>query len=257
MLQACLDDSGRDTDSPFFLIAGYFGAADDFVDLGHAWNRLLAKEPKLNYIKGYEAFGLSGEFTDWSIEERDRRLLEFVPLIAKYSNKGIAFVIDKEFWPLIKNLRDDDEISFKDPDEFAFVMSLSTLSQLLPDLGATSIDVVFDNNLAGGKQARRAYRHIVETWPSEVIRRFVTAEPHFEDDKEFLPLQAADLLAYCIRTSRHLHARYGRVRNSPVFGAMRSIPTGLAVAGEKQLQYLRNRKEKRIERQEIFTLTKW
>jgi hypothetical protein len=42
MYQACFDDSGRDTDSPFFLIAGYFGLTDDLVDLGDAWNRLLA-----------------------------------------------------------------------------------------------------------------------------------------------------------------------------------------------------------------------
>jgi hypothetical protein len=76
MFQACFDYSGRDTDSPCFLIAGYLGSADDFVDLSHGWAQLLAKDPKLNYIKGYEAFGLSGEFIDWTIEERDRRLLD-------------------------------------------------------------------------------------------------------------------------------------------------------------------------------------
>jgi hypothetical protein len=42
MYQACFDDSGRDTGSPFFLIAGYFGLTNDLVDLGDAWNRLPA-----------------------------------------------------------------------------------------------------------------------------------------------------------------------------------------------------------------------
>jgi Protein of unknown function (DUF3800) len=257
MLQACFDDSGKDTESPVFLIAGYFASVDDLRDLGAAWQQLLAKAPHLKYIKGYEAFGLNGEFTGWSTEARDRRLLEFVSLIGKYSNKGIAFVIDKDSFSLIRQLRDDDGISFRDPQEFAFVMSLSAFSQFVPDFGDSSVDIVFDRDLVSRKQAGRAYRRIFDNWPSDITSRFASREPHFEDDKEFPPLQAADLLAHCIRASLNFHKRYDRVRNSAVFTALRSIPTGLAVVGKKQLQYLRDRKEKRIERKQIFTLTKW
>jgi hypothetical protein len=257
MLQACFDDSGKDTESRVFLIAGYFGSVHDLSSLASAWKQLLATTPQLNYIKGYEAFGLNGEFAGGSTEARDRRLLEFVPLITKYSNKGIGFVIDKNSFSLIRQLRDDDGISFTDAQEFAFIMSLSALSQFVPDFGDTSVDIVFDRDLVSRKQAGRAYRRIFDNWPSDITSRFATAEPHFADDKEFLPLQAADLLAHCIRASRNPHKRYDRVRNSAVFNALRSVPTGLAVVGEKQLQYLRDRKEEHIERQQMFTLTKW
>lgn len=55
---------------------------------------MLDKEPELRYVKGKETLGLNGQFAGWSPQERDDRLLEFVPAIAKRSTRGIAFVID-------------------------------------------------------------------------------------------------------------------------------------------------------------------
>jgi uncharacterized protein DUF3800 len=256
VLQAGLDDSGKDGISPAFVLAGYIGSADKMMDLADAWDALLAEKPKLDYIKGYEAFGLHHQFDGWSVEQRDERLLKFVRLIAEHSGKGIAFVIDQKPFALIKELRDDEGVSFKDPYEFAYASSLSTLLQVLPDFGEDVIDAVFDCNLISRRQAAKAYKRIFSDWP-DLAQRLFRKEPHWENDRQFLPLQAADLIAYCVRAIRDPDKRHDRVRNSPVLAALRSIPTVLAYAGNEKMQYLRDRIKKKIARQEIFTATKW
>jgi uncharacterized protein DUF3800 len=256
VLQAGLDDSGKDGISPAFVLAGYIGSADKMMDLSDAWDALLAENPRLDYIKGYEAFGLHHQFDGWSVEHRDERLLKFVHLIAGHSGKGIAFVIDNKPFALIKDLRDGEGVSFEDPYEFAYVASLSMLLQALPDFGEDVIDAVFDCNLISRRQAARAYNKIFTDWP-DLAQRLYRKEPHWEDDQQFLPLQAADLLAYCVRASRDPDKRLDHIRNSPVVAALRSIPTVLAYVGNEKMQYLQDRINKKVARQEIFTATKW
>jgi hypothetical protein len=256
MLQAALDDSGKDGLSTSFTLAGYFASPRELMDLADAWQTLLKKPPILEYVKGYEALGLHGQFAGWTEPARDKRLLEFVDLIAKHSGRGIAFVVDNKPFALIKQLKDDDGNYFKDPNNFAYLMSLSTFLQFLPDFGETVADIVFDYDVISRRQATAAYKKIMDEWP-EITNRLLCKEPHWEDDKSFLPLQAADLLAYCVRAERDTGERQDKVLRSPIFPALKAIDTGIAVVEEKQLQYLRDRKEKRIPHQSIFTLTKW
>ena len=58
---------------------------------------------------------------------------------------------------------------------------------------------------------------------------------------QLLPLQAADLLAYCVRAERDSGERRHKVVKSLVLAALKAIDTGLAVIDEIQLQYLRDR----------------
>lgn len=257
VFQSALDDSGKDGISPAFVLAGYSARPAEFMDMADAWRALLTKEPKLDYIKGYEAFGLHTQFKDWTVDERDQRLLEFIELIARYSGKGIAFVIDSEPFSLIKNLKDEAGVSFKDPYQVAYLWSISTLLQVLPDLGEDVMDMVFDCDLITRRQAARAYKSILKEWPTEITQRLLRKEPHWEDDRQFLPLQAADLLAYCVRAGRDPDERHDRVRDSPVYAAMRSIPTALAYVDRERMQYLQDRMIINIPRQPIMVATRW
>jgi hypothetical protein len=140
MLQVAFDDSGKDGISRSFTLAGYFGTPEELMNLADAWQKLLNKKPRLEYLKGYEAFGLHGQFAGWTEQRRDDRLLEFVSLIAKYSGKGIAFVIDNGPFSLIKELRDDEVNYLKDPNNFAYLMSLSAFLEFLPSFGESVAD---------------------------------------------------------------------------------------------------------------------
>jgi hypothetical protein len=255
MLQVWLDDSGKGQ-LPAFALAGYLGTVDDWMDFSDKWWTLLNEDPKLDYIKGYEAFGLRGEFKGWTPEDRDQRLLKFVPLIKKYSGKGFALMIGHE--PFNTIVKDAPGTPFRTPYTFAYAMSLSTLLQLAPDINPKGlIDIVFDRDVIKRRQAENAYCAIFKVWPAEITSRLARREPKFEDDKSFVPLQAADMLAHCIRAYFDPHVRYQRVRESAVLPALREIPTALAIIGARHLHYMRSRVETDIPRQQIFNAVRW
>lgn len=265
--QAVLDDSGKDELAPAIVIAGHIGTVGDLMDLADRWEAFLDKDPmltydkgpRLTYIKGYEAFGFNGQFASWTPEARDQRLLPFVSLIKQYCGKGIAFSVSKAAFEVMKGLKDEDGVYFTKPEYIAYSLSLSALLQALPDLGGDAIDIVFDYDVVDRRAARRAYEKIHATWPAEIPQRLARREPHFENDIQFLPLQASDLLAHCIRA--HLdpdQPRYERVRRSEVFAALRSIPTALCTMSEEVFQYLRDRYEGRAQRGAFkFSFKKW
>jgi hypothetical protein len=257
VLQPALDDSGKDGLSPAFTIAGYVATVDEMMALADEWKRLLNEHPKLDYIKGYEAFGLNRQFAGWTQKDRDSRLLKFVTAIMHCSGKGLAFVTDHPAFDLIENLKDADGVYFKDPYELMYLWSFSQLLQMLPDFGEKQADLVFDRDLATRRQANRAYKRIFAEWPTEITSRLLRKEPHWEDDKQFLALQAADLLAYCVRAGRDPDLRHDRVRKSPVYAALRAIPTVLLDIDDGRAQYLRDVLTKGIQHKRVWRAKRW
>ncbi len=257
VLQPVLDDSGKDGISVAFTIAGYVATVDEMSTLAGEWRRLLDEPPKLAYIKGYEAFGLNREFAGWSEQDRDARLLKFVTAIADCSRKGLAFVVDRTPFDRIKNLRDVDRVYFKDPYDLMYALSFAALLQMLPDFDEEHADLVFDRGLVTRRQAKRAYERMFAYWPAKITDRLLRKEPHWEDDQQFLPLQAADLLAYCVRAGRDPDPRHDRVRNSPVYSALRAVPTVLAYIDDARAQYLKDRITKGIAHEPMFRVDRW
>jgi hypothetical protein len=255
MLQVWLDDSGKGQD-PAFVLAGYFSSVESWVDFSDEWKDLLHKPPHpLAYLKGYEAFGLRDEFMRWNVPDRDARVLEFVPLIVRHSNRGIAFVINHAAFDSI--VRTAPETPFKDPYIMAYFMSLSTILPIVQESFPTEkIDIVFDRNLVSRRQAEAAYDALFRLAP-DLGALLARREPRFEDDKVFMPLQAADLLAHCVRAHFDPEPKYDRVRNSPVFTALRNITTALVEIDEVQMQSWRDHVEGKAPRASQPKVTKW
>src|SRR5438445_472037 len=133
MLQAWFDDSGKGQ-LPVFVLAGYLARVGEWEAFSKSWQKILNREPRLQYIRAYEAFGLRNQFKEWSENERNNRLLEFVPLIKSYSDKGIAIVIDHEhFAKIIKTAPAEP---FKSPYNFAYHAALSFLVPIVQEFFA-------------------------------------------------------------------------------------------------------------------------
>ena len=127
---------------------------------------------------------------------------------------------------------------FTNPYTFAYNLALATVLPIVLEFSPQdTIDIVFDRDVIKRKRAKIAYKMI----PSDLAQLLARPQPRFEDDKHFVPLQAADLLAYCIRVQSDPTSRNKRVLKSPVFDALRSIPTALIQVGNEEMEYLRNR----------------
>jgi hypothetical protein len=57
------------------------------------------------------------------------------------------------------------------------------------------VDFIFDDRVMEKKKIRDAWDSFKENAAAEA-RPYIGSDPRFEDDKEFLPLQAADLIAW-------------------------------------------------------------
>jgi Protein of unknown function (DUF3800) len=258
MLQVWLDDSGKGQ-MPAFVLAGYFAPLDNWSDFSDAWKPLLAKKPRpLEYLKYYEAFGLRHQFKGWTVDDRDARLLEFVPLISKASGQGIAFVIDHAAFDVI--VRDAPETPFKNPYTLAYFLSLTTILPVVQDAFAFTfekLEIIFDEGVVHPREAEAAYQHLFTLAP-HLAATLADTKPRFENDKLQMPLQAADLLAGCARADHDPDLKYDRVRKSPVFSALRDITTALVTVDGDAMQYWRDRVEKGIPRLTGITkVRKW
>jgi hypothetical protein len=256
VLQAWLDDCGKDGVSPVFVLAGYISSVDLWRDFSDSWNMLLREPPPLKWIKGYEAFGLREEFKGWSIFDRDSRLLQFVPLVKQFSNTEIAFVI--EYNPFAMTIESAQDSPFYTPQALAFYLALTSILSFVQGIlkGTDTIDIVFDRDVVGRRFAEMAYKELFTRAP-DLAALLARREPRFEDDEHFMPLQAADLLAHCVRAYNDPDPKYERVTKSPVFSALRAMNVAYIPITKGQMEYWRDRIEKGISRQSVTVAHKW
>jgi hypothetical protein len=217
VIQIWLDDSGKGQ-PPVFVLAAYAGGVEEWNSFAVEWQRILNQSPRLEYVKAYEAFGLRGQFKGWTENDRDDRLLNFVQVIKRYSRKGFAFTLRHEHF-------DKSKVSvygFKNPYMFAYISALTGLLQLAKRIPTRDkIDIIFDKDVVHARQAKAAYKEF-RRLPKEATQLLYRDEPRFEDDKRFKPLQAADLLAYCVRANTNPDPLYDRVRSSQIYERLMS-----------------------------------
>jgi hypothetical protein len=237
VLQLWLDDSGKGQ-LPAFVLAGYCASVDAWIAFADEWQTELRRPPALAYLKGKEAFGLFGQFRGWSETERDSRLLRFVALIKKHSNRGLGIAIGHHnFERILKQPLSP----YKTPYTFLYMLSLNIVLGVAANANE-KIEVIFDRDVIKRKQAEDAYKRWLRILPEEDKQLLGREEPRFEDDMHFMPLQAADVLAWYVRARASLpDAKYEATLKSPVFAALNQIPTPVIPITDGQMRELLSR----------------
>ena len=143
---------------------------------------------------------------------------EFLEITERYSGKGLAIVIPHDlFGKILKQTFQP----FKNPYMFAYALSFSIMLHFAHgNSNREPIELIFDRDVIKRKQAENAYKSIYRVYPPEVTALLGRDEPRFEDDKEFNPLQASDLLAYCVRVRYETDSRFYAIRRSPIYQSL-------------------------------------
>lgn len=211
-LQAYFDDSGSDTASDnFFVLAGYITTVAKWAKFSDEWQACLDRSPGAAYFKSTEAMHLRGEFRldkGWTRELRDERVVELAHIIWRHCPIALSAVVrHQDFADTIATLpmfSGEKTISNRHPYTFLWYHLLSEiwLNGHTFGLGKGPCDCIFDKQLGFEAEAYRFWQTLEEAMGKPPVPPWfdwIGSAPIFRDDKNFLPLQAADLLAWANR----------------------------------------------------------
>ena len=207
-LRAFIDDSGSGGESPWFVLAGYLGTIEAWDAFNEPWCAVLDRPPKLDYFKHSEVYG--SQWAGMSTTERNERVDAFIEVIGNHALRSIYVRLkqqdyDEAIKPYIPPM-------WQNAYYFLFIGFLSAATMTAKHLGdGNRIEFFFDSNREVEEPSKMLYR---QTANLPQFRDLVD-NIHYEDEKIFLPLQAADLLAWQIR--RRFSVQENRV---PILNAL-------------------------------------
>lgn len=234
-LQAFIDDSY--TRGGVFVLGGYIAAAETWAHFSKAWEELLplgtrAKNGKFHFKMSEMARHMDRVRAFYNVIENH----DLIEVWCKIDEGDIERAKARILIPGTEI----DWAYFNRPFTLAYRCLLDVFhanrvkgATILPL--SEKIDFIFDNH-SEKKQILDAWDGYLAARP-EAIRNWYGATPRFEDDQDFLPLQAADLIAWWIR-KWHEQGMIPLGTNQPRdFGAWKggSPPTGIGMdVGENQ-----------------------
>jgi hypothetical protein len=206
-LQIFVDESqGHDGEIRHFCMAALLSTAERWIAFSDAWKIALTADPAIHYFKMNEAATLSGEFRThgntrrrWTEKERDEKLASLARVINTHAISASYMLMDL-------NVHADSyaklDKPLNDPYFWPFQFIIMQMAADLWDADwREKIELVFDENKISGTKASAFYPMLLETLEERNIenRALLPAGVLFRDDKLFMPLQAADLIAGFIR----------------------------------------------------------
>jgi hypothetical protein len=204
VIQAFADDSGvYDGKSTILAIAAFVGPAEHWAEFSDEWAHYLRQSPAIPYFKMKEAAGLGGQFRGWNESDRDEKI------------RGLVRIIDRHprlvCW---QSCEIKAERFLKENAEFLPTAYYSCFSRLIHDVCLTLWDhnirepfeMTFDEQVIHGIRAKEWYpaSKLVTKAINPDAYSILPADIGFRKDEDYLPLQAADLWAWCVRDANQL-----------------------------------------------------
>jgi hypothetical protein len=192
LYQAALDESGTHQSSDYVVVAGYVSNAPKWNQFSEEWQAALDKW-------GIPAFHMTdfenrqGCFESWGEEARKSRLNSLLTMIKQHTFLSVAFVVRKRQFEEI--VSEEARQLCGDAYGLAAIGCYNRLKERVkaPEVDGY-IDYTMDRVSRGGGALQWMYR-VQSGYPewAEDTRMFSLS---FKDKCLFLPLQAADILAY-------------------------------------------------------------
>lgn len=200
MLKAYFDDSGSHASAANYIVAGYVATSQRWIDFESEWRAVLDCPPSIAYFKAQEANSRSGQFKDWDDTAVESKVRQLAAVIRRHVAYELSVVIPrKSFDAFLSALPTNGLAShprakkWKDP----YFLCFQHLSALLIGFASTImrdwdglIDIVLDEqaNVAGS---------IVAAWGKiSRVPGYKLGMLAFGSDNVFVPLQAADFIAW-------------------------------------------------------------
>lgn len=186
-IQAYVDDSLEAGNA--LILAGYISSAERWSSFSDDWSEILSMSPRLEFFKMSSV--------DLKSELQMERVRHFYRVIENHVSAQVAVALNiSELKEHVAN-KDVPEI-LSNPYFLAHKAIVNVTAQLQKQAGITEpIDFIFDETAEEPilLSSFRVYQSTVLAEFSDVTGKL----PVFRNDRYFLPLQAADLLAWWMR----------------------------------------------------------
>jgi hypothetical protein len=201
LMLAHIDGSGSMNDSPVYVMAGYIGSVAAWEKFTAEWQAALDEPKAIEYFKMREAWARRDQFDGWSLEARDARLKLLAPIANRHAIAAVLYVVSTDAWK--RHFVGRLEKRYHDrPYFFAYHGIMSGVVRYLHAKGIQEkVDFIFDEE---GGESLKLMQESFEGWkelaPKE-FKPYIGRRPMPGNDKDVLPLQAADFFAWHIRRS--------------------------------------------------------
>ena len=187
-IQAFIDDSLEKDE--VLILAGYIASADAWAKFSQEWQERLDMSPRWASFK-MNSIGASRDEARWE------RAGWFYRVIEDHALNFVAIAV--KIGPLRDVVR---KLGLPEYLENPYILGFRALIdftiQFQHELGITEpIDFIFDER--GEKNSVRNGFEVFKQTCRVDLKSRIGREPRFEKDEDFLPLQAADLLAWHVR----------------------------------------------------------
>lgn len=196
VMQAFVDDSAWDYGDRRYFLCGYINTAERWIEFSENWDRVLKEPPEISYFHAVEAQNLRGEFSGWSNAARVRKVVQLAKVIQDSNPWGFSTwfnrsALDGEHLNSVPRV-------LQHPFQVAFWGAIYATAGLHEQAGMElPVDFIFDEQMGQEVLTIALLDWIGQEDPR--IKKVVGSSPIFRNDKDFMPLQAADMLAWHIR----------------------------------------------------------
>ena len=198
-IQAFVDESGGKGHTRHFALCGLVAPSEDWAEFSKQWQECLGRAPSIKSFKMTDAVNCNGQFRRMQPDERDDKLRSLARIINLRPKILTSSVIDLEShaqtWA--KNQKPQS-----DPYFWPYQNTIMAVCHALWDAGwRERFEVIYDENAIFGPRARLWYPVIKKmmeiSYPEQAT--ILPIDPVFRTDDQLLPLQAADMFAWCRR----------------------------------------------------------
>lgn len=196
MLRAFIDDSGSDRNSAWYVLAGYIGTVEGWGRFDTEWMSVLQQHPTIAYFKSSEAESLrpNGQWAGVTAEQRNAKIDSLIEVIRRCARRAVCVRIRQSDYDNF--VRGNVPDAWDSPYYFLLIIIVGAAINIeVLDGDGEDIDFIIDEDQMHEKGFRLIAPRLFAM--SSVHQRLVNITR--QDEKQFIPLQAADLLAWQIR----------------------------------------------------------
>lgn len=200
-LQAATDDSGSESGDRRLFMGGYLHTAEEWAKFAVAWDKALRAKPSIDYLKMSEANNLSagGQFCGWPERARDKKLANLAAVINRF--EPFAYYVSLSRVAFDRLLKPHAPYGLSKPHFTCVYAVASSVVRQLEQFGVfddAKVNFIFDRQDEVSTDIRFMFDYMIEKLPDKA-RAMIGDTPHFQDDRAFVPLQAADMLVWHLR----------------------------------------------------------